>query len=120
YNEAAADLYRLHYEAGAAREVSDHPDSARSGQSRLADKRLGMAADAGPPIDPSTATAERTASELSAAKQRYAEFGAELDSARMHTGSPVAILLWPGIGLVAFGMCSLISMRSRGPEGAED
>jgi len=119
YNQAAADLYRLHYEAAAAREVSNHPDSARSGQASGAEKRLGMAADAALPIDPSTATAERTASELAAAEQRYAQLRAELESARAHTGSPVAALLWPGIGLIAAGACGLFSMRSFGPKDAE-
>jgi len=115
YNKAAADLYRLHYEAAAAREISEHPDSARSGQSRLAGERLGVAADAGSPIDPGTATAERTASELAAAKQRYEESRAELESARTHRSSPVAALLWPGIGLIALGVCGLFLTRSREP-----
>jgi hypothetical protein len=119
YNEAAADLYRLHYEAAAAREASSHPDSARSGQSSLAEKKLGAAADAGLPIDPSTATVERTARELAAAQQRYAELRAELERARAHAGSPVAALLWPGIGLIALGACGLLSARSRGPEDVE-
>jgi len=119
YNEAAADAYRLHYEAAAAREAASHPDSPRPGQSGLAEKRLGTAADAGLPIDPSTATAERTASELAAAEQRYARLRTELESARSHTGSPVAALLWPGIGLIAVGACGLLSARSRGPEHAD-
>src|SRR5262245_23335498 len=63
YNAAAADLYRLRYQAAAARELAQRPNASGSAQARQANSVLGSAADAGIIIDPSTATLERTSSQ---------------------------------------------------------
>jgi hypothetical protein len=112
YSEAAAELHRLTYEAAQAQDLLSKSHSSAEAQKSLADKRLAKVADAPGPVDPKTATPERTIAAYADAKKRYDEARAALDQARSHGEGTASVLRWIGVALAVVGLTGLAIFRS--------
>jgi hypothetical protein len=104
YAQAAAALHTLSYKTAQAQEMAQRTAAAKNPQVVLADKQLSKAAASGTPVDPTTATADRMATELTAAKERYQRERDQFEAARSHGQSAATIMRWLGAALIAFGL----------------
>ena len=68
YSQAAAELHSLTYQVGKAHGPGKQGASAGNSQAQLAERLLSKSAETGAPINPESATAERMAAQLVAAK----------------------------------------------------
>jgi hypothetical protein len=109
YQQAAAQLHRLHFEAAKAQDAAKENAAKSNPQASFADKKLASVAsnDKNTLVDPSSASADRLASELEAAKKKYEEQRAALDSARSRGGNISSLLFWAGLAAAAAGLISL-------------
>jgi hypothetical protein len=104
YAQAAAALHTLTYKTAQAQEMAQRTAAGKNPQVVLADKQLSKAAAAGTPVDPTTATADRMATELAVAKERYQRERGQFEAARSHGQSMATIMRWLGAALIAFGL----------------
>ena len=112
YTDALLEYHRLNGELAQVQEQLKQQKSAGDTQSGLADARLANSAATGTPIDPSTASADRVATELQAAKARYQKELAALDEARAYGAGTAAFMRWFGIALASIGLIGMFATRS--------
>lgn len=111
YADTLADVHRLSGQLAAEQLAQTRPGNGNS-QAVQADARLAESTAKGKGIDPSTATADRVASELEATKARNQKLRAALDTARTGGQGAATVMRWLGICLAVVGAISLLSARS--------
>lgn len=111
YADTLADVHRLSGQLAAEQAAQSRAGNGSS-QATQADARLADSTAKGKGIDPSTATTDRVASELEAAKARNQQLRTALDTARTGGQGAAMAMRWLGICLAAVGAISLLSARS--------
>ncbi len=113
YTDTLLEYHRLNGELAQVQDQLKQQAIAGSAQKSLADSRLANSAATGAPVDPSTASADRLATELDAAKVRYQKQLAALDEARSQGARVATLLRWLGIVLAAVGLIGMFGTRSQ-------
>lgn len=112
YTDTLLEYHRLNGELAQVQEQFKQQNSAGNSQAGLANARLASSAASGAPVDPATASADRLAAELDAAKARYQKQLAALDEARNHGAGAAVVMRWLGLGLIAVGFVGMLALRS--------
>ncbi|HEY2881960.1 MAG TPA: hypothetical protein VGJ15_05990 [Pirellulales bacterium] len=104
FTVAAGSLHRLSLEAAEARDIANKKLGKTGASSDVAEKALARVAASGVPIDPTVATADRLAAQLTAAQKRYDTEKAAFDEARTRGHALATAFFWLGIVAVLGGI----------------